>query len=291
MRGKSLPVKMLKKGEVFQQKPIEQPIIERAVPAVKKPQDFRQYLNLYNFQCELPGCGETIEFKPLTVAHLKKLQTLDPGKDAEKKKDDPVFLSKVFDRIFEEVIVSEIDLDEMYVNDRFALILEIRKKTSGEKYQWTLSCPKCKSQSTQIINFDDIEIKLPPKELEHKIKLTDQLSITVDYIKRSDEKEIHAYYEDIHKNDEDINVPQRQSDIASLMIAASIKTIITPEGEYEPTLEDKIFFTENIPSILYAEISKWQSNNFFGPNFEINIKCPHCDFKASQEISSSDFFS
>ena len=138
MTRKALPIKMLKKGELEKiagnsvaQKtvaPLEK-MVEPKLPETKpQPKDFRHYLNVYNFQCELPGTGEVIDFTPLTVTHLKEIQTMDPGVDAEKKQEDPIFLSKVFDKIFESVITSDFDTNSMYINDRFTLILEIRKK-------------------------------------------------------------------------------------------------------------------------------------------------------------------
>lgn len=294
MSHKSLPIKVFKKGELekIHEKPQlpPQPQIPQTMETVKKqaPQDFVKYLNVYNFKCELPGAGQTIDFKPLTVAHLKEIQTMDPG--SEKKKDDPIFLSNVFDKIFESVIISEFDIENMYLNDRFTLILEIRKKTSGESYNWTLNCPKCKGQSIQIVDFNKMETKQAPAEINNVVKLSDQLSVYVDYLTRADEKRAHQYHESKHKG-ADINMIQRQIEISTLMVAASITKIISPDGEYEPSLEDSLYLIENIPQNLYTKIAQWQETNFFGPDMKINITCPHCDFKTTQEINSTDFFS
>jgi phage FluMu protein Com len=300
MSKKSLPIKMLKKGELEKisanTAAKQQPVVSKVVPTetasepVQRPaKDFKQYLNVFNFKCELPGSGEEIEFKPLTVANLKQIQAMDPGSDA--KKDDPIFLSAIFDKIFENVITSEVDIDNMLLNDRFTLILEIRKKTSGETYQWNLKCPKCKSQSVQNIDFNKIPLIQAPQEIDYNVPISEQLSVAVDFLRRSDEKLVHKYYEEKHKGEKDINIRERQTEIASLMVAASIKAIFTPNGEEEVNFDDKVFLVENLPQPLYAAILDWQSKYYFGPDLKINIKCPHCDFAATQDFDSSDFFS
>ena len=310
MSRKALPIKMLKKGELdtlaentakVKVETADQPARQEGQPVTKAP-DFKKYLNVYNFTCELPGTGEVISFKPLTVSNLKEIQTMDPGKS---DKDDPIFLSNVFDRIFESVIESEVDIENMYLNDRFTFILEIRKKTSGESYDWTLKCPKCKSQSVQIVDFSKMPVREVPEDIEPIIELSDQLSVEVKYLTRKDEKEVHNYYLSKHpitvkpkkvnesENDEEnnINIRQKQVELSALMVAKSIAKVISPDGEYMPSLEDSIYLVENIPQQLYAKIGGWQDENFFGPDMKINIKCPHCSFSASQEINSSDFFS
>ena len=143
---------------------------------------FKNYLNRYEFEYTLPGTGKTVKFKPLTTNQMKQLLEYEDESDLGK-------MSEAMDKLMKSSIITEdFDTDELYLRDRFSLLLQIRKKTKGETYQFQFTCPKCKSQVLNSVNLDELE----EKKLESKtgeVEVADGVTIEIEHIKRKDEKE------------------------------------------------------------------------------------------------------
>ena len=126
--------------------PKKKPVVKKVIKEPKKivTRDFKDYLNVFEFKTFLPGVEEEIIFKPLTIGTIKQIASYSEDEP------DAGTLTNMFDEIFKKSVVSEnFDPLEIYLQDRYFLILEIRKKTKGETIKYTLTCPKCKSQSPQ----------------------------------------------------------------------------------------------------------------------------------------------
>jgi len=268
------PIKMVEKKKVTKEVK-EQP--------VRKQADFRDYLNVFEFSTKLPGSGEIIRFKPLTMGSLKKLLTFtDEGNSYQTS-------TQIFDEIFSETVLNEdFDPSELYLQDRFFLLIEIRKKTKGETNQYKVNCPECNSQSLRQLDFDQIEIQTRKPDIDYVVKLTDDLSVRMRFPQRKHELEIFDLWEDYKK---ELEPKVHDTEMSIFLEAQSIDQIITPEGpQKDITIWDKKYLIENIPQPLYMRMDKWLHENRFGPNMEIEIKCSHCDYSIKQNMMALDFF-
>ena len=147
--------------------------------------DFKNYLNIYEFDLPpLPGSGEKLKIKPLTTKQIKNLLMY------EGSEEDFALMTQIFDDIIHESVTTpDFDLSELYLQDRFFLLLEIRKKTKGEVHEFNYTCGQCKSQSLQKVNLDELKVTPKPDSEDNIIKLTDDISVEMDFLKRKHEFE------------------------------------------------------------------------------------------------------
>jgi len=245
-------------------------------------EQFDKDLNIYEFSKILPGTGEEIKFKPLTTKLIKKLLVYENSKDQD-----------VIENALDELIMSTItspatfNILDVYMQDRFSLLLEIRKKSKGETYQFTLECPECKSQSLQTINLNDLEEKKLNPNYNKEIKLTENITIGLDYITRREHKEGLNYIKKIKSNSE----TEKLFNSAMVMLCFGIEYIkVNDEKDDSITIEDKLHLIENIPTSILEKIKNWSNENNFGVNMSFSRKCPNCKHEEIIEVPLTDFF-
>lgn len=281
MAKKTVKKPVVKMVEPKTEMEVKQPKKNKPLP---KPVDFRNYLNVFEFKTILPGSKQEIKFKPLTIGGLKKILTSDTELN-------PSTLAEVFDNLFRDHVVTEdFDPSDLYLKDRETLLLEMRKKSKGEIHRFEYTCSKCKSQSPQKLNFDNIPtLEINMDDIDYNLELTDDLTIKMRFLTRELEKEIYdlwpAIIEEFSRKEE------QEAEVALYLQAQTIEEIITPSGpQKDITLYDKKYLIENIPSNIYSEILEWQKANNFGPQLEMEVTCPHCKNKEMYDLTSLDFF-
>lgn len=252
----------------------------------KKEADFKNYLNVFEFDITLPGSGEKLLIKPLTTKDIKKLLQY------EGVEDDFALMTQIFDDIiFQSVITEGFDLGELYLQDRFHLLLEIRKATKGAVHTFDYICvnEECESQSLKTIDLNKLPIKERP-EIDNIIKLNDSIKVEMDLLKRKHEFEATEALRLITEK-EKLSALQINAELALLLEAAGIKNIILPEGN-QPNLSifDKKYFIEHIPKFMHKMIQDWYEDSDFGTDFKISVQCEHCGDKQEQEITYNNFF-
>lgn len=115
--------------------------------------DFKKYLNNFVFETVLPGSGKTIKFHPITTGQIKKLLLYEAS-------DDPETIEGILDELISECVTTEdFDIGDLYLQDRFYLLVEIRRATKGSYYQFQTICSKCESQSQQNIDLGELPLK------------------------------------------------------------------------------------------------------------------------------------
>jgi hypothetical protein len=115
--------------------------------------NFRSYINSYVFETDLPGSGTSVSFKPVTTGQIKKLLLYETT-------EDPMAIETALDDMINECVVKPegFNTQSLYLQDRFFLLVEIRKATRGATYQFQTVCTSCGSQSQQNINLSNLPV-------------------------------------------------------------------------------------------------------------------------------------
>jgi hypothetical protein len=249
-------------------------------PVKEKEQvDFRKYLNAYVYETVLPGTRQKVKFKPFTTGQIKSLLTIEDV--------NPMSVEDGLDKMISECLVgNEIDIYDLYAQDRFFLLMEIRKKSKGSTYKFQWICPKCNSQSLQTVSLDNLKIN-QPKKLSDTLKLSSDISVVLQNITRRAQKNAMIMAQESIDRGERASVINTNLNVYAL----SLKSIITPEGEIDNlTIDDAMDFIYNCPSLFTDRIKEWFDENDFGVELKITAVCPHCQNKEEAEVPLDNFF-
>jgi hypothetical protein len=241
---------------------------------------FRDYLNVYNFTCKLPGSGEEIEFKPITTGQLKKLLTYE-------NETNPVFQERAIDELIKMCITTEgFDIDSMFLEDRFFFVVQIRKKSKGEMIEFNNTCDECGSQSLLKINLDELPVIEKKKEENPIIDLENGIKLKLKHVKRKDQKQINS---NVFRG---MNDTQSATEMQIYTTALGIEAVYTPDYGWEENLplEEKKFLVENIPTGEFERMKSWYDDNFFGVDFKFEMRCVHCGHSKLIEIPIENAF-
>jgi len=239
----------------------------------QKPK-FYDYINVYDFTCELPGSKEVIQFKPVSTGQIKKLLTYE-------NETNYVVQEQALDDLITSSVLSEgFDIDEQYIYDRLFLLIELRKKTKGEVLEFQVNCPECNSQSINRVNLDELEIKKLENQENHIIELG-EIKVHLKHMKRKDQKA------DIKPQmfPKGMKETQQAYMFQIAFHACAIDKIETPNGIDENiSMQDRIYFIEQIP-MGFMEVLKEEIENMgFGWKLQNKIECVHCKYKFTEDI-------
>jgi len=292
--------------------------------------NFKRYLNMYTFESELPSDGSIVKYKPITTGQIKKLLLYETS-------DDPSSIEEALDELINECVVfpEDFDVKSMYLQDRFFLLVEIRRATKGSNYTFQTKCPECDSQTSHTINLGElplkkmdrikisppieeepvdktpkkkakkgssislIEVGKEPKKVEiittkvdddwNIIKINDNLYIRIELITRQIQLDALEILKNSTKNTE-LTELQRAVMLSTITNALCIKSVITPEGEEEIDINDRIYLLDNLTQDEMAKLTEWFESKDFGLDFTIPIKCEHCGNSTKREIPLDSFF-
>jgi len=243
-----------------------------------KSVDLKSLLNTYEFVCELPGSGETLKIKPITTGQLKKILVYEDEKDRN-------VVEGALDELIKECVVTEgFDIGELYLQDRFYLLLEIRKVTKGSTYNFNFKCPKCSVDNVKSLSLEDVPVVKREFELLD-LRINEHVSVQVDFPKRKDQ--IMAYE---YSKSKDFSERELEVEMATSIFAFCMKKVFADGEEVDVNIEDKLYIIDNMNSNILDEMREWFEDKDFGVDFEIEIGCSHCEFKEKQRIPLSDFF-
>jgi len=247
--------------------------------ATNEQVNFKEFLNIYEFDTALAGTGERVAYKPITTGQLKKLLTFEDT-------TDPIIIDEALDKLISSCVTTEgFDIKNLYLQDRFSLLIEIRKVTKGTKYEFTYICEHCQSQIFQSVDLTKLKIIPYSTEIDYKIKLTEEISVNLDNIRRGEQ--IKAFKQ-MPKGK--LNDNQKIAELAILTHAAGVKSIDTPKGTVDNvSIKDAKYLLENIPTSAYDEIKNWYKEYDFGIDFTFTIKC-NCGHKEKKTIPLQNFF-
>lgn len=240
-----------------------------------------QFLNQYSFEYVIKATGEKIHFKPMTTGQLKKLLTFEGSDDINE-------IEKILDDLIVGCVTTEgFNSDSLTVQDRFDLMIELRKKSRGEVYQFIIRCPKCKAETINNVNLDELNVKPFPKDIDCMIELSPDLSVEVGHLTRGQQSEAFEFVSSMKDESE----AKQMVEMTSYMYALSMKKFKTPAGDIDDVpIEEKVQLLNSLESSKYDLFGEWFVKNDYGTEFKYELKCNNCDFKESREIPVTDFF-
>jgi hypothetical protein len=118
----------------------------------------------------------------VTTGQIKRLLTYEG-------ETNYIVQEQALDDLISSSVLSEgFDMDELYIYDKLFLLMEIRKKTKGEVLEFKIDCPKCKSQSLNRSNLDELELIELDSEENHIVEI-DKIKVHLRHMKRKHQKE------------------------------------------------------------------------------------------------------
>jgi len=165
-------------------------------------------------------------------------------------------------------------------------LIELRKKSKGEEYNFTYKCPDCAQMTPISLNLNDL--KVTKKKLDTEpFKINDQLSFDIDFVTRGDQTNINNAIQELKIENESL----KHIETATYSYATSMKKFHTPDGDTDVSLKDKINLLDNVlTEDQYKEYIKWFTDNEFGIKFEFEFGCSACEKKDKFMIPLNNFF-
>lgn len=235
----------------------------------------------YSYETTLPGSKKVVKYRPLKTKNLKRFLTVDDSLGSIENAIDDVLQDCILDS------TEETNVEKLFLQDRFFLLMEIRKKSKGSKYKFEYTCSKCQSQSVQEVNLDNMKVK-EPSVYEEEVRINENIALVITLLTRGDQKEATRLANNFNAQSEFMAVTIMDS--AMITHAMGIKKIITPEGIDEPSISDKVEFVNELSPQEYEKIRGWYDDKDFGVEMKYNIKCPHCLAEQYVEVPMDNFF-
>ena len=241
-----------------------------------------QFLNQYDTEVELPSIGQKVSIKPITTGQMKKVLSYENA-------DDPFVIENILDDIIYGCITTEgFNVDNLSLQDRFDLLIQIRKITKGKDYIFNIKCPECGTELINNIDIDKLETIPYPKKIDHKIKLTDNLTAYLTFVTRGMQKQAIQI---VNKNKK-YNDDQKMAEIATYIYALSITKFDTPAGEMaDVNINDTKELLDNLNETLYNSLNDWYNKYDYGIKFKYKPTCRFCSWEdGEQDIPLTGFF-
>lgn len=239
-------------------------------------------LNVYNHDHVILETGVPVVIKPITTGQMKGILQYEGN-------DDPSVIDDVLDGIINGCVVTEgFDVDSLTLQDRFELLIGIRKVSKGSMYTINTKCPKCKSDVIVGVNLDELEVIPFQQPSENSIRVGGgNLTLVLDHIRRGHQKEST----DLVDKMGNLTDNQRRSEIATYMYAFGIKEVRTNQGEIKDiSVDDKKGLLDELSASDYDKINDWYTKYNYGSVFKYTIRCGSCGYSKEEGIPLTGFF-
>ena len=244
-----------------------------------KSVDIKGLLDTYEFPYTLPGSGNELLIKPITTGQMKKIL-------AYEDESDPYIIEEALDKLISDCVLTEdFNIDDLYLQDRFCLLLEIRKVTKGDSYQFNWKCPSCKVENIETLKISELPVKsFNPQD--NIIEINNRLKFEVGFPTRGDQK--NAIGRVLGRK---LSYRERQVEIQTGTFANCVGKVHTPDGVFEDIpFDDKVYILDNAPNESFERFTQWFVDNDFGVDFKREVGCRECGHREKIEIPLSDFF-
>jgi hypothetical protein len=243
-----------------------------------------QLLNQYDHEHTILETKKVVNIKPITTGQMKAILQYEGN-------DDPTVVDRILDDIINGCVTSEgFDVDELTLQDRFDLLIGIRKISKGSIYNFNIVCPECGVESIQMINLDELEMIPFPEKIDRKIKINKDLTIYLDFIRRGHQKQSI----ELAKKLGNLTENQFMSEMATYMYAFGMTKFETNVGEIKDiSINDRKEFLDNLGASSYEPINGWYEKNTYGLKFKHMLVCKaggKCNFTREEDIPITGFF-
>lgn len=244
-----------------------------------------QLLNQYDHEHTILETNKTVGIKPITTGQMKNILQYE-------NEEDVSVVEKILDEIILGCVSSDgFNLDDLTIQDRFELLIGIRKITKGNEYSFNIKCPKCGIESIQLVKLDTLDFTPFPINIDRDIKINDKLTLSLDFIRRGNQKQASELVDGMGGK---LTDSQKMSEIATFMYAFGISNVKTNVGELtDITIHEKKEFLDNLKASDYEVINDWYEKNTYGTNFKYKVKCnagTSCDYEKEEDIPITGFF-
>jgi len=171
------------------------------------------------------------------------------------------------------LIDKRIDVDELLIGDRNAIMTALRVTGYGSDYTVKVTCPSCNEQSDQEFDLTSLPIKRlgkPPiadgsNLFEVELPITKK-TVRLRFLTGRDERDITVAEERRKK----------QGVKADNLITQRLKYAIQAVGNVEDKTKIGMFVT-NMPARDSLFLRRWLDENEPGIDMKSWMECPHCD--------------
>jgi hypothetical protein len=242
-----------------------------------------QLLNQYDSEHTILETGKTVNIRPITTGQMKSILQYEDSEDLS-------VVDKILDNIINGCVVTDgFNVDGLTLQDRFELLIGIRKISKGNIYNFNIKCPKCGAESIQAVDIEKLTVIPYPSDIDRKVKINKNLTVYLDFIRRGTQKEAEKLVEGLGK----LTDNQRRSEIATYMYALSMTKFETNVGEVKDiSIQDKKEFIDNLSAKTYETINKWYESSIYGTVFKYTVTCKAspCTFTQDEDIPITGFF-
>ena len=130
-------------------------------------------LDTPTYSCVLPSSKERIEFRPFLVGEQKVLMIAQESDDQASQIREMIRLINA--------CCDDVTAETLPTTDLEWLFLQIRIKSVGETSDVTMKCTKCETENTCTIDLEAANVKYPEKEVSNIVKLTNDISIELQF--------------------------------------------------------------------------------------------------------------
>jgi len=241
--------------------------------------DIKGLLDTYEFPYTLPGSGKELLIRPITTGQMKKVLAYE---------DETSFyvVEEALDRLITGCVVNDdFDMDDLYLQDRFSLMVEIRRVTKGDIYEFNYKCAECGFENITHINLSELNVK-PCNPENNVIEINERLKFEVDYPTRRGQKDSIK-----RMKEKKLGKREMMVEVQSGTFANSIIKVHTDEGELDGvSFEDKLYILDNVSSDVFEKFTQWFVDYDFGVDFDKELQCVSCHHDDKIEIPLSNFF-
>lgn len=228
--------------------------------------------------------GRKAFVKPMKVKDKKDLLKAIETKDEK-------LIQKNLDDIVEKYVTLEDgrETDDLTVQERYQILVNIRRAASGDETQLVHQCPKCEHINKNIpFSMANIVTKNFEEPATGGTITTagGAIKIILGPVRRADEKKLEKII-----YDKKITL---MSERQFLMMAGYISKIIMSQNditaEVPMKIEEKIEFFENLGNRDLEVITDYIKNTDFGVKIPFKFKCEKCEHASDEEANVAVFF-
>lgn len=212
---------------------------------------------LPSYEMTIPSSGKKVHYRPFLVKEEKAIMIA-----SESGKNSDVFRALV--RTISDCIEEPITEQALTSFDIEYAFLQMRARSVGETASIALKCEKCEASNPIQIKLDEVKIVIP--DIEKTIKLTDEISVELDW----------PSFEEVVRVGSD-NAGDAEN--AFKLIASCLRAVVTEEERInlrDSTDEELKEFIESMNSNQFAAIRDF-IDKIPALNHNVDFTCSSCN--------------